>query len=70
MTINEKPYNELVTNIYMCGALDVNRLIEDEGVEVVVDLRAELDPNTTIFPNVTRIHVPLKDDSQDVEEVQ
>ncbi|MEK8210353.1 dual specificity protein phosphatase family protein [Paenibacillus sp. FSL L8-0696] len=68
--MNEKSYHALVPNLYMCGAQDVNQLILEQGIDVVVDLRAEVDSVELTPLNITRIHAPLEDHSEDTEESQ
>ncbi|MBE9913455.1 protein tyrosine phosphatase [Paenibacillus donghaensis] len=68
--MTDKPYHTLVPNLYMCGAKDVNQLIQEQGVDVVVDLRAEVDPAELKPLNITRIHAPLEDHAKDTEEMQ
>ncbi|MCE5173266.1 dual specificity protein phosphatase family protein [Paenibacillus profundus] len=68
--MNEKPYHALIPNLYMCGAKDVNQLIQEQGIDVVVDLRAEVDPAELTPLNITRIHAPLEDHAEDTEESQ
>lgn len=68
--MSEKPYHALVPNLYMCGAQDVNQLIQEQGIDVVVDLRAEVDPAELSPLNITRIHAPLEDHVEDTEESQ
>lgn len=68
--MNEKSYHALIPNLYMCGAKDVYQLIQEQGIDVVVDLRAEVDPAELIPLNVTRIHAPLEDHAEGTEESQ
>lgn len=68
--MNEKAYHALVPNLYMCGAQDVHQLIQEQGIDVVVDLRAEIDPAELAPLNITRIHAPLEDHSMGMEESQ
>ncbi|WP_028545620.1 protein-tyrosine phosphatase family protein [Paenibacillus taiwanensis] len=66
---NEKVYHELIPErIYMCGAKDVDTVIGQEGVEVIVDLRAEKEMDAWNSTTAERIHAPLRDNTTETEE--
>ncbi|MFM9329066.1 dual specificity protein phosphatase family protein [Paenibacillus mesotrionivorans] len=59
-------YHMLVENsIYFGGAKDVQDMIEQEGVEVVVDLREEAEGCAYPKPGVVWIQVPLGDEAEE-----
>jgi protein-tyrosine phosphatase len=71
MTESSKSYQSLYDKrIFIGGAQDVIALVEDEAVEIIVDLRAEMPEGNTELPeHVTRIHVPLIDRTAGQEEL-
>ncbi|MBP3962582.1 protein-tyrosine phosphatase family protein [Paenibacillus lignilyticus] len=65
----EKNYHTLHDNmIFMGGAADVESMVKNEGVEVIVDLRAEATEYAYPEADVTWIQVPLEDNTEDLEE--
>jgi len=54
-------YQQLVKNrIFIGGAADAQTAVENEGIDVVFDLRAEAEDGDE---NYTRVHAPIVDDS-------
>ncbi|SDX72038.1 dual specificity protein phosphatase family protein [Paenibacillus sp. CF384] len=65
----EKRYHNLHDNmIFMGGAADVEAMVKNEGVEVIVDLRAEAIECAYPEADVMWIQVPLEDNTEDLEE--
>jgi protein-tyrosine phosphatase len=61
----EKNYQSLVNNrIFLGGASDVEAMVKNEGVEVIVDLRAEATECAYPSDNVQWIQVPLGDNAE------
>ncbi|MFE5323735.1 dual specificity protein phosphatase family protein [Paenibacillus sp. NPDC056579] len=60
-----KPYQNLVDDrIFIGGAADAEGMINNEGVEVIVDLRAEATECAYPAPHVEWIRVPLGDNAE------
>jgi protein-tyrosine phosphatase len=60
----EKNYQSLVDNrIFLGGASDVEDMVKNEGVEVIVDLRAEASGCAYPSENVQWIQIPLGDNA-------
>ena len=65
----EKNYQTLVGDrIYFGGAKDVQEMVDNEGVEVVVDLREESEACEASNPSVTWIKIPLGDNATEPED--
>ncbi|WP_308633836.1 protein-tyrosine phosphatase family protein [Paenibacillus silvisoli] len=61
----EKKYHALYDNmIFMGGATDVEAMVKNEGVEVIVDLRAEATECAYPEAGVKWIQVPLGDNAE------
>ncbi|MEV5025726.1 protein-tyrosine phosphatase family protein [Paenibacillus sp. LPE1-1-1.1] len=59
-----KAYHELIPGrIYMGGAQDVQTMVDNEGVEVVVDLREESEQCAAVGEDLKWIKVPLGDEA-------
>jgi protein-tyrosine phosphatase len=71
MTESAKTYQSLYDErIFIGGAKDVKAFIEDEHVEIIVDLRAEVsDEYPELSDSVQYIHIPLVDRSTGQEEL-
>lgn len=66
---NEKKYHELIPErIYMCGVNDVDELVGHEGIDVVVDLRAESEGSYTLPSSIKQVRAPLRDNTDETEE--
>src|SRR4029453_11169028 len=64
-----KAYHELIPGrIYMGGANDVQTMVDNDGVEVVVDLRAEAEQCAASGKNLQWIKVPLGDEGKEPQE--
>lgn len=60
----DKTYQALIADrIYLGGAKDVPAMVENEGVEVVVDLREESQACESSDPSVTWVKIPLGDNA-------
>jgi protein-tyrosine phosphatase len=56
-------YQQLVKDrIFIGGAADAKQAVENEGIDVVFDLRAEAEGGDESY---TRVHAPIVDDSTD-----
>ena len=61
-----KNYQELVKNkIFIGGAGEAKEAIENEGIDVVIDLRAEILEDNFDF---RRVHIPIVDDSDEQQD--
>jgi protein-tyrosine phosphatase len=71
MSKSTKTYQSLHDNrIFVGGAQDVVALVEDEGVDIIVDLRAEVtDGDPMLSDRITRVHIPLLDRTAGQEEL-
>ncbi|QYR19344.1 dual specificity protein phosphatase family protein [Paenibacillus sp. sptzw28] len=57
-------YQALVGDrIYLGGAADVKEMISEAGCEVIIDLREEAEDSGNLSEHVTRIQVPIGDQS-------
>lgn len=66
----EKKYHALVEDrIFMGGAEDVEQMIRNEQVEVVVDLREEVEACAFPAANVEWIQVPIGDNADTPQEM-
>lgn len=64
-----KAYHELIPGqIYMGGAQDVQTMVDNEGVEVVVDLREEAEQCAASGAGLQWIKVPLGDEANEPQE--
>lgn len=64
-----KAYHELIPgHIYMGGAGDVQAMVDQDGVEVVVDLREEAEQSAASGEGVQWIKVPLGDEANEPQE--
>lgn len=64
----DKTYQALIADrIYLGGAKDVPAMVENEGVEVVVDLREESQACESSDPSVTWVKIPLGDNATEPE---
>ena len=65
-----KPYHELISGrIYFGAAADIPQMVREEGVEVVVDLRAESTGCAASQPGVIWQQIPLADHAEHPEPV-
>lgn len=65
----ERNYHELIPGkIFMGGADDVQQMVDEEGVEVVVDLRGEAERCAASGKRLEWIKVPLGDDADEPQE--
>lgn len=63
-----KSYQALVPDrIFLGGAQDVERMVTDEGVEVVVDLREEAEACASTAEHVQWVKIPLGDHAEEPE---
>ncbi|SET38114.1 Rhodanese-like domain-containing protein [Paenibacillus sp. NFR01] len=63
-----KSYHRLVEDrIYFGGANDVEQMVNDEGIEVVVDLREEAEHCASTSQAVKWIKIPLGDHAEEPE---
>lgn len=64
----DKTYQALIDDrIYFGGAKDVPAMVENEGIEVVVDLREESQACESSDPSVTWVKIPLGDNATEPE---
>jgi len=64
----EKTYQALVAEqIYFGGAKDVVAMVENEGIQAVVDLREESQACVSSAPSVTWVKIPLGDNATEPE---
>lgn len=62
-------YHALIENrIFMCGADDVQSVVNQEDVEIIVDLREEADRCAAEGENLKWINIPLIDDPSETGE--
>ncbi|QFT89845.1 hypothetical protein FIU87_14370 [Bacillus sp. THAF10] len=61
----EKNYQLLMDNVYIGGANQVQEAHTMEGLDVIIDLRAETD---MVKDNLPRIHMPIVDNAEQQEE--
>jgi protein-tyrosine phosphatase len=67
--MTNQTYHQLIPGrIYMGGAGDVQNMVEQEGVEVVVDLREEAQKCAADSPNVAWVQIPLGDEAHEPQE--
>lgn len=67
--MNEKPYHALIPgSIYMGGAADVQAMADEEGIQVVVDLREESTGCAARGSDVEWIRIPLGDEAHEPQE--
>lgn len=60
-----KPYHELILGrIYFGGAADIQQMVDEEGVEVVVDLREEATACAATAEGVRWVQIPLADHAE------
>lgn len=52
-------YQALLNGMFVCGLKDVDTVIKNEGIDVVLDLRAEAQEGHEDY--VERIKIPLED---------
>lgn len=52
-------YQALLNSMFVCGLKDVDTVIKNEGIDVVLDLRAEAQEGHE--DHVERIKIPLED---------
>ncbi|WP_230370817.1 protein-tyrosine phosphatase family protein [Paludibacterium denitrificans] len=58
-----KSYHQLIADhVFLGGASDVAAMVEQDGVQVIVDLREESTGCAAAVPDVTRTKIPLGDD--------
>jgi protein-tyrosine phosphatase len=63
-----KTYQALIADrIYFGGAKDVPAMVENEGIQVVVDLREESQSCESSNPSVTWVKIPLGDNATEPE---
>ncbi len=64
-----KNYHELIPgSIFMGGANDVQSMVDNEGVEVIVDLREESEKCAAAGEGLKWIKVPLGDEAEESQE--
>lgn len=64
-----KLYHALIHgHIYCGGANDIQQMVDEDGIDVVVDLRAEATGCATHHPEVQWVHIPLSDHAEEPEE--
>lgn len=61
----EKNYQALMENIFIGGADQVKEAHQNEGLDVIIDLRAETD---NVEDGLPRIHMPIVDDEAKQDE--
>lgn len=60
-----KPYHELIPErIYCGGAADIQQMVDEDGVEVVVDLREEATACAATAEGVRWVQIPLADHAE------
>ncbi|TYS68738.1 protein tyrosine phosphatase [Sutcliffiella horikoshii] len=62
---NEKNYQSLMKNVFIGGADQAKVAHTNEGLDVIIDLRAEKD---NVEDNLPRIHMPIVDDTAKQDE--
>ncbi|NLP50948.1 dual specificity protein phosphatase family protein [Bacillus sp. RO1] len=62
---NEKNYQSLMENVFIGGADQAREAHSNEGLDVIIDLRAETD---NLGDNLPRIHMPIVDDAAKQDE--
>lgn len=64
-----KNYHELIPgNIFMGGENDVQSMVDNDGVEVIVDLREEAEQCAAAGDGLKWIKVPLGDEAEESQE--
>lgn len=64
-----KPYHELIAGrIYCGGAQDIQQMVDDEGITLVVDLRAESTGCAASQPGLQWLQIPLSDHAEQPED--
>lgn len=64
-----KPYHELIAGrIYFGGAQDIQQMADEEGIAVVVDLRAESTGCAASQPELLWVQIPLGDNAEQPED--
>lgn len=64
-----KLYHALIPgHIYCGGANDIQQMVDEDGIEVVIDLRAESTGCAAHQSEVQWVHIPLSDHAEEPEE--
>lgn len=66
-----KLYHALIPgHIYCGGANDIQQMVDEDGIDVVVDLRAESTGCAAHQPEVQWVHIPLSDHAEEPEDIR
>lgn len=64
-----KQYHALIPGHIYCGGVnDIQQMVDEDGIEVVVDLRAESTGCAAHQPEVQWVHISLSDHAEEPEE--